>query len=381
MMKNGVLLLVIGLLFSCQNEKSNEDKTFELTPSGKFLSLDLDDSTANISTGLQYFKGDKEYLLNASWGTNSLQIYDLQDQILTKELFFDMEGPNGIGDLFGFHVQSMDSIFLFTAPFGSRFFMVNSYGEIKNRIDYQIPEGGGLAFVHNAFMISPPVIRGTLLAVNHRFPANIREITSEELVKIRFGYQIDLSSGETKFFNHFFPANYLNTGRKLLDYSRAHGKDKIVYSLPGDHQLYYASAYDLPLESIEAASSHLDETLPSFQADATAEDYQRYTFSSSRYASLLYDSYRNVYYRFAFPTISDVTADELRNLRTAPGPFVIMVFDENLKLLSEKLFEAGTYLPDNSFVGEKGLYLSINHPDNPQNKEDQLAFELIELKD
>ncbi len=82
----------------------------------------------------------------------------------------------------------------------------------------------------------------------------------------------------------------------------------------------------------------------------------------------------------AIPTISDVTDDELRNLPTAPGPFSFLVFDENLKLLTEKLFAAGTYLPDNSFVGEKGLYLSINHPDNPQKREDQMVFELLELR-
>jgi len=58
----------------------------------------------------------------------------------------------------------------------------------------------------------------------------------------------------------------------------------------------------------------------------------------------------------------------------------VMVFDENLNLITERLFEGETYWPDNSFVGEKGLYLSINHPDNPENKEDQMSFELIELK-
>jgi hypothetical protein len=57
-----------------------------------------------------------------------------------------------------------------------------------------------------------------------------------------------------------------------------------------------------------------------------------------------------------------------------------MVFDEDLNLITERLFEGGTYLPDNSFVGEKGLYLSINHPNNPQNKEDLMKFELVELK-
>jgi hypothetical protein len=381
MMKNGVLLLVIGLLFSCQNEKSNEDKTFELIPSGKFLSLDLDDSTANISTGLQYFKGDKEYLFNANWGTNSLQIYDLQDQKLAKELFFDFEGPNGIGGLFGFHVQSMDSIFLFTAPFGSRFFIVDSEGEIEKRIDYQIPEGLGSFFVHNAYMLSPPVIQGGSLAANTRFSANIREVTQALLSSKNIGIEVDLNTGESKPFAHFFPSDYLASGQKMIDLSRAQGKDKIVYSFFGDHQLYYSSAFDLPLRPIQAASSYLENNMPAFQSDSPSEFFFQYNLASSRYGSLLYDSFRNVYYRFAFPTIPDVTEEDLRNLRTSPGPFVVMVFDENLKLLTEKLFEAGTYLPDNSFVGEKGLYLSINHPDNPQNKEDQMVFELIEFRE
>jgi hypothetical protein len=219
MMKNGVLLLVIGLLFSCQNEKLNEDKTFELTPSGKFLSLDLDDSTANISTGLQYFKGDNEYLFIVNDATNGLQIYELESRERIKNPAFDQEGPNGVGYVMSFHVQSMDSIFLFNPPFTSRINLVNSDGKIQRRIDYQIPEGGGSAFVYNAFMISPPVISGKFLAVNHRPPDNISEISSEGLVARRFGYQIDLSNGETSYFDHFFPADYFKLGQKSLDFS------------------------------------------------------------------------------------------------------------------------------------------------------------------
>jgi hypothetical protein len=379
-MKARYLFIFVGLLFSCQNEKSKETQSLQLVPSGTFLKFDLDDSTANISTGLQYFQGDQEYLFNANWATNSLQIYDLQDQKLAKELFFDFEGPNGIGGLFGFKVQSMDSIFLFTAPFGSRFMMVDSEGEIKKRIDYQIPEGLGSFFVHNAYMLSPPVIQGGLLAANTRFSANIREVTQALLSSKNIGIEVDLNTGESKRMAHFFPSDYLASGQKMLDLSRAQGKDKIVYSFFGDHQLYYSSAFDLPLRPIQAASSYLENSMPVFQSDSPSELILQYNLASSRYGSLLYDSYRNVYYRFAFPTQADLTVEEIRELPNVPGPFVVMVFDENLKLLTEKLFEAGTYLPDNSFVGEKGLYLSINHPDNPQNKEDQMSFELVELK-
>ncbi|WP_075349254.1 DUF4221 family protein [Algoriphagus marinus] len=379
-MKARHLFIFIGLLFSCQNEKSKEAESLQLVSSGTFLTFDLDDSTANISTGLQYFKGDEEYLFNANWETNSLQSYSLKDGKMVKNLVFDREGPNGVGDVFGFYVQSMDSIFLFNPPFTSRINLVNSEGKILQRIDYQIPEGGGSAFVHNAFMISPPVVTGNLLAVNHRFPANIREMTSEELSTNTFGYQIDLSSGETTYFNHFFPVDYLKSGIKSIDFSRAQGKDKVVYSLHGDHQLYYSSAFDLPLRSIAASSSYLDENLSSIQPGGSPEEFQRYAFASSRYGSILYDSYRNVYYRFAFPTLTDITSEEIRELRNAPGPFAVMVFDKDLNLITERFFDGGSYWPDNSFVGEKGLYLSINHPDNPQNKEDQMSFELLELK-
>ncbi|MDF2156799.1 DUF4221 family protein [Algoriphagus sp. CAU 1675] len=373
------LLLFIGFSFSCQ--KKEKELTWALTPSGEKISFPIDDQTPNISEGLQYFKGEKEYLFNVIWNLNSLQIYDFETGLKIKDLRFDNEGPNGVGPIFGFHVHSLDSIFLFNPPFTSTINLVNSDGEIQQRIDYQIPDEGGSAFVHNSYMISPPVIDGNLLAVNHRFGANIRLITGEELSSKAMGYQIDLTTGKTNFFNHFFPSDYLHTGQKVIDYSRAQGKDKIVYSLLGDHRLFHSSSYDTPIQFIDAKSTYLDDILPSFNADSSPEEFTRYSRASSRYGSILYDSYRNVYYRFGFPTIPIESDEQLNALRTNPGPFVVMVFDDELNLLTESLFEAGTYLPDNSFVGEKGLYLSLNHPDNPENEEDQLKFELITLEE
>lgn len=107
---------------------------------------------------------------------------------------------------------------------------------------------------------------------------------------------------------------------------------------------------------------------------------QKYSFASSRYENLLYDRYREVYYRFAFPDLEVDTEEEVRALRNNPGPFVVMIFDKELKLLGETYFEGGMYLPMNAFVGKKGLYLSTNNPDNPENQEDKMGFEIFELK-
>ncbi|GMQ26295.1 hypothetical protein Aoki45_29770 [Algoriphagus sp. oki45] len=373
--------ILLTLFVQCQTKTQSENLNPALVSSGEYISLSLDDSTSNISTGYQYFDaGEREFFFNLIWESNTLQVYDLSSGNKIKSLSFEAEGPSGVGDVFAFHVHSLDSIFLFSPPFGQRFHLANLEGQILKKFEYEIPEGGGSAFVHNAFMISPPVLEGSKLAVNHRFPQNMRELTGEKLAGQSFGYQIDLSTGETEYFAHLYPNDYLTSGLKSVDFSRAQGKNQIVYSLVGDHRVFVASSFEEEWKSVIAKSQFLDEALPSFNADAVYEEFQSYAFSSSRYGSILFDPYREVYYRIAFPTLSEASIADIRSLGNALGPFVVMVLDSDLKVITEKKFESGKYHPDNVFVGKKGLYLSLQHPNNPENREEEMQFELIELR-
>lgn len=373
--------ILLTLFVQCQTKTQSENPTPALVPSEEFISLSLDDSSSNISTGYQYFDaGDREFFFNLIWDSNTLQVYDLSSGDKIKSLSFEAEGPSGVGDVFAFHVHSLDTIFLFGPPFGQRFHLANFEGQILKKFEYEIPEGGGSAFVHNAFMMSPPVLEGSRLAVNHRFPQNMRELTQEILSNNTFGYQINLETGETQYFNHYFPQDYLGSGLKSIDFSRAQGEDKVVYSLFGDHKLYYASSFDSTLKSVEAGSEFLDQTMPNFKPDAVSEEYQNYAFASSRYGSILYDPYREVYYRIAFSTLPEASIADIRSHGNALGPIVVMVLDSDLKVITEKKFEPGKYHPDNVFVGKKGLYLSLQHPNNPENREEEMQFELIELR-
>jgi len=67
-------------------------------------------------------------------------------------------------------------------------------------------------------------------------------------------------------------------------------------------------------------------------------------------------------------------------LRTAPGPFVIMVLDNDLNVIGESYFEKGIYLPSNFFINEEGLFISLNHPDNPENSEEYFRFQKFFLE-
>ena len=193
-------------------------------------------------------------------------------------------------------------------------------------------------------------------------------------------YGINLKTGAVRLVKHTYPNDYLNRGLKHFEPSMADGGDMVVYSLFGNHNLYFAPSFEDPLQSIEVRSTHLDESLPLFPLQGERFDTQKYLQGSSRYESIIYDPFREVYYRFAFPTYSFTNDEEIRVLRSEPRGFVVMTLDRELNIVADQYFEGGEYMPNNVFVGKKGLYISTSHPNNPNNQEDKMAFEIFELK-
>lgn len=285
-----------------------------------------------------------------------------------------------MGELMAFHVHTMDSIFLI--PFGASYFsLADTSGKVIKIFRYEAPENHTPGFVHNISYISPPIIKGNEIILKTRpaIVSNYNEMTNEMLAKSHLTFKLDLESLKSTLLPQNYPADYLGNGAKRFDFSMVEGDGKVVYSFFGDHHLYWAENFESPLKSVEGRSSYLNETLPLFPKGGPVLESQKYSFASSRYENLLYDRYREVYYRFAYPDLDVETEEEVRALRNNPGPFVIMVFDMDLKFLGETYFEGGRYLPMNAFVGKEGLYLSTNNPDNTENKEDQLGFEVFFL--
>lgn len=380
-MKNNTLILFIPyflILVSCglkENEK--QYKNVELEVTGNLKRIPVDQRTPNVSTGLVSFEN---LLFNLNWSYNQIQIYDLDKDELIKSLDFEIEGDQGVGNIFGFHVHNLDSIFLF-GQMEPRIYLTDTSGLILNRINYNIPDGYSSAFVHPTYFYSPPSIQSGEMIVKTHFFGNYRDVTNDELKNKHMVYSIDLESGNTTLLSHTYPEDYLSLGLKHFEPSIAVGKEKIVYSLFGDHRVFYADSFNESLDSKEAKSSYLDNTLKLFPVDGGRFENQYYMNAYSRYDNLVYDKYRNVFYRFAYPTLDLEDENAVVRLRNAPGPFAILVLNESLDVVGETLFEEGIFLPSNFFVSEEGLYLSINHPDNPENKEEFLSFQQLKLKE
>ncbi len=327
--------------------------------------------------GISYFKASKPILFNMVWETNSLQIYDLEKLQIDRTMTYEQQGAQGMG-FSAFHVHNLDSIFLFSER-KQEIVLSDTSGMVKDRIRFTLPDGYPRVFVNNFFYSSPPQIKGKELIVKVRHDIRPSEITAEELSTRALLMAINMEDGTTRLLTHQFPSDYLADGQKQLEYSVISDGKRTLVSLMGDHSIYFADNENSPMAAKRVKSQFFEATMPTFPKDPGSKQFQAYFFAKSRYESLVHDPFRKVYYRFGFPTIEVESEDHLRALRDSPGPFVVMVLDEELNLLTEREFQAGEYLPNNFFVGERGLYLSINHPDNPENEEDKLSFELIQL--
>lgn len=369
------LILLCFCLLGCSKNQS-ENQELKLQASGEFLRIPIDSLTANISTGLVRYE---DYLVNVNWNSNSLQFYDLNSKTLTKEITYPSGGPDGVAFILGFSIQSMDSIFLFP-PVEGVITLSDGNGIIKNRIEYQIPEGHTNAFVHNAYFGSAPILQNGKMLVKTHTGGNYRQMTEDRLNKSLLAYGINLEDGSYQSTELTYPEGYLNSGLKFFEPSLVFHPEYTVYSLFGDHRIFKESKNGI-LETFDGKSQYLDESLPYFPVDGERFETQKYLTASSRYETLVYDEFREVYYRFAYPTLAIENEEDLLALRENPGPFVIQVFDKDLKLITESYFEGGIYFPNNHFITEKGLYLSANNPENPEAEEDAFRFELIELVD
>jgi hypothetical protein len=373
-----ILSSLVLLIISCSSKNNWSEGSYELKSIGQQLIVHLDDESSNLSMGLFYFQGEREFLFDINWSTNDLLMYELQTGGLEKRIHFEIEGDQGVGQLFGFHVHRLDSIFLFS-QFGPDLILTDTSGLVKNRIKYQVPDLYSAAFVHNSYFLSPPILKGDELFVKVHFQGNYREVTQEQLAGYGMVYAINLKTGAVRFPGQNYPSDYLEAGLKHFEPSMASDGKKVVYSLFGDHRLFFAPSFDAPLQSVNTPSKHLDQSMPLFPIHGERFDTQKYLLGSSRYETILYDPYREVYYRFAFPTYTFQSDEEVRSLRAEPRGFVIMTLDKDLKIVADQYFEGGKYMPNNVFVGKDGLYISTSHPNNPELREDRMVFERFEL--
>jgi hypothetical protein len=78
------------------------------------------------------------------------------------------------------------------------------------------------------------------------------------------------------------------------------------------------------------------------------------------YGNTLYDKYRDVYYRFAYPgvDISQYANYNLQDLYMSGLPkFSVIILDKNFNIIGESLFPENTYNPQVAFIHKDGYVI------------------------
>ncbi len=161
------------------------------------------------------------------------------------------------------------------------------------------------------------------------------------------------------------------------DYNGKH----FVFNFHSSHFLYTSSGDSL-FEKKNAKSKYVSNFV-SYKANniKSIEKRRKKFLNTAEYYNIIYDKYRNVYYRFVRFGVKITDNDDVMTMLKFPKQFAIMILDKDLNILGEQLMPKNTYNMNMYFVAPEGLYISTNHIKNPDFDEDYLKFELFELKE
>ena len=109
------------------------------------MSFALDPNTKTFILALFPFTDEtgKEYLTFQNQDQNEILFYDMNSRKLEFKVKPAYEGPNGVGQVLGYYVHTIDSIFL-TISGTNEIVLVNRNAEIKDKINYERAEDGPL---------------------------------------------------------------------------------------------------------------------------------------------------------------------------------------------------------------------------------------------
>ncbi|HMO41587.1 MAG TPA: DUF4221 family protein [Saprospiraceae bacterium] len=370
-----IFILINVTIFACTKE---QETTGYLKKVGH-LELPSPPGNDPYSYSVKYYdKKDEQYLFWHNNFDHSILVYDLEKKEIAKTMRFEREGPEKLYKIQGFTVLSFDSIYLATELPG-KLYLVNGNGKLMQQLIFADTEDlrnannytsmnsrytNDLYYIHpDSFLIplkTPFIPPGSNQNVNDAYSI-FRVVNTQNQTYRNTGLQA--------------PKALFEAGKNPLPFLHCSTYDgeKLYYSFESDHNIYYSADFKTAT-TVEVASMYKVKFQP-LDANMTPYEYYARIFF---YSHLLYDPYRNLFYRVAkLPMREDRQSnDEYRTEYEYPPRFSIMVLDENKRILHEQLFEDTGLNMYIMFVGKHGLYISASSPTNPSFDEQTLQFDI-----
>ncbi len=379
-----ILSLIILSCNGCKSDNFNSDKNTKSELKAKLVISSSDSISLNIPSDVNYsFRTNEFYsdsannylsLLNNS--SNEIIFFCIDSGNLAFRIKLHKQGQNRTGRCLGYKILGKDSIIV-TALGIPSLFQIDFKGKVYKRYDYaqtvdneQVYFFPSFSSFNRRLLLVKGKFYGTQYPKSPWNPSKLSKVPDEKL-----SLEIDISSGDVKLHDVTIPRDYWDNGKVPLFSSRDCDGERLVWSFSYDHNLYL---YDLSGNFIEkkvAKSKYIDK----FTALSNNFNGMKYFIETPRYRDIIYDKYRNVYYRFARQGFKLNKNDYIISRFNYPTQFSIIVLDKNFAVIDELLLPKNIYSIKEWFITPKGLYISQNHIESPQFNEDILTFRLFKL--
>ncbi|MBW8683887.1 DUF4221 domain-containing protein [Chitinophaga rhizophila] len=389
-------VMILCLFVSCsnstrvemKNEKHGSLKAVKTLTAGNEKKFPLDSLSAPRPPYIQIYNDDsgKEYLAMLSGYSKNIFVYNYDSAGTAVNQI-----PIGAIQMpLAFHIRNMDSIYVYNDKM-MEMILLNNKSEIVSKVSLINNENmKDLSWANRYPQYVPHTVNPIL---EHEgklvFPGQfIWTLPDTVAQNFKFTSLIDINSNKVNYV-HKYPYEIYGHGYiwdeplfTAVYHEAMPDNKRIIYSFPVSHDLIIS---DLDGEqqqrvyggSNEAASiSSFDAGKFKTKSGVSKEYIYQKGCTSDLYGGILYDKYRDVYYRF----LRKALPEKSTRLRWENKKVAVVVMDKDFKYLGEtEIGDLNEFYPENAFVTREGLNVEYVAPNDVDEK--FLTFKIFTLKD
>lgn len=369
------LILLWFLVFSGCNKNPQEythaQRTFIV--SDKIKTFELPPEIGHFN--LQAFQDDQFFLYFFDFKTNSLLIYSLENDQLVKHLVFEIEGPNGLGgNVLGFYAESPNEFYFSTGANTLLRFDGNGTLEQKFSLENKTLEDQEVSLFSNIFIKIEDDFYFAAFPVVFAWTA----LSPQELTEIPNLIRYDLDTKEyipISYFPKEFVGDNLNKSIFPL-LSKGPGGTPMInmnfrniyYLKSGEVIPAFAPHSKFPHEPPLSSSPNMFEDMSEIMKIVSYTDI---------YTNLMYIKSLDMIVRVA--KFEDIPEDQFGPENHIASRWGLVFLDSDFNKIGELDLDENQFNGNYIFGNDDGIWVSIDHPDNPMLSEDFLKFRLIEV--
>ena len=387
-MKHTLLLAyLVSCIFlsACQSSSNGSTVTYDIgLVESKKITLPIDENTYYESKAIFPFEKDgKEYLhfLNALKRQYEIIIYDMTSGEMSKRIQLHKQGPDGVPAVMASKpfIDGMNSL-LYQTNVG-RITLLSDEGKVLRNYPIVSPEGHFMAFLPCSYFYTPTFVKDSVLFVAPKISKS--SIKKEEWVTIPMFFGLNLNTGKIDYLPINYPPIFDHDVKRMADgaafsYDYNHAHNRLVCSFVSYDSIMVSSDLN-SVKWYNGKSRYLKSKKPRLIEVGEGMQELVETKEEGHYFHIMYDKFRDVYYRFVEHPC-ELGEDEGYMDNPKAREFSVIIFDKDFRIIGETKFPGNKYHNKMSFVGRDGLYISENNLANPDFDEDKLVFACFKLE-